>query len=246
MAEQAVYAILKVLKERAHAEDMMAGRLRFSTLRHFHEYKDADGGQRGDPNEGLVGWMQPDQVRLTIGSHVVDSSDLAAPVAIHLDEVLQCYVFCMFSLDARGHESIDADSLAAFQEQAFRPSDLRSFGEHVVLITNASVFRSRVQQACSRIASTFRAGTVDYFDEQTHHGMFRTKANGFHKCARFAHQREYRFLFQPHQAPAGDSDAVAEPWHYVDVGNLSDVAVVTTLHALARDLVFHVPDGTRA
>ncbi|AWY01400.1 hypothetical protein A8139_16630 [Marinomonas primoryensis] len=81
-------------------------------------------------------------------------------------------------------------------------------------------------------------GLVDYFDEYEFHGNMPEDKLGYQKRSFFARQREYRIKIDTRNAI---------PTSYtLDVGDLNDIALITTTREFNDQLKIKLPDGSNA
>jgi len=83
-----------------------------------------------------------------------------------------------------------------------------------------------------------KLGLVEYFNEHEYHGNFPLEKHGFHKRSFFSHQREYRILVNTHCSLSGP--------HTLNIGDLSDIALLTTPEDFKKQLQISLPDGSTA
>lgn len=209
-----------------------------NTIRYFKEYRDAAGELRGDPYEGAVGWYQPNKIEIQIGGHSVQSSDIAYPVAIHDQELLNKNAFCIYSLNSGDHQSISRETLEEFKRSIELHESCFGLGNFCVAIRNAQRFLDRVQSSIRSNNLSAKLGLVEYFNENEYHGKFSPEKHGFHKRSFFSHQREYRILVDTHCS-------LSRPLT-LNVGDLSDIALLTTPEEFKKQLQIRLPDGSTA
>jgi len=175
-----------------HMEQFLEeGHLYMNTLKWFSEVE--DGGVRGDPNEGLVGWWQGSLVTLHFGDIVIDD---ALSVRLHSEERQRVNVFCMYRY---GLQSAWVDP------RNHRPGDL------CAVIHNRAAFMERVD-AAFKAQSPFKhleAGSVRYVDQQIHHG----EVSPFEKTLGYSYQHEFRIALSP---------GLGDPYSF-RVGDLTDI-----------------------
>lgn len=233
-----IYAFVKIFEEEQYARDFVAGNLYMNTLRYFKEYRDAAGELRGDPFEGVVAWLQPSMVNVEIGGRQLSSSDIAYPIAIHDNQLLNMNAFCIYSLNSRGHDSISKETILDFKRTLEVHESCYGLGGHCVIILNAQEFINRASAAIKAENLSGSLSLVDYFNEHEHHGEFNTKKLGYHKRSFFSHQREYRVLVNTYQATPGP--------YTLHIGDLSDIALLTTPENFNKQLEISLPDGSSA
>jgi hypothetical protein len=234
-----IFAFVKLFENREYAEDFVNGKLFMNTIRSFKEYKDESGELRGDEYEGIVALYQPDKLgEIRFGEHVVPTSDLAAPTVVHEDHLLSHNVFCIYSLNSRGHDSVSAETLSDFKRTLELHDSCFGLGKFCVVILNASQFIERCKSAIEKLNLSGNLGLVDYFNEHEFHGNMSEDKLGYQKRSLFSHQREYRVKIDTNRP---------EPSPYIlEVGDLSDIAVITTPKEFNAQLEFKLTDGSHA
>lgn len=233
-----IYAFVKIFTEESHAEAFRRGELYMKTIRMFKEHKDESGELRGDPMEGVVAWYQPDKIKLEIGGQEIPSNEIAAPIAIHSNELLENNAFCIYSLNSRGHDTVSAETIRDFKRTLEIHEACYGLGAYCVAVLNAQTFIDRCQAAVKSLNVAGKLGLVDYFDELTFSGELPKERYGFQKRSFFSHQREYRILIDLNREP----DTYTMP-----VGDLSDITTqVITPDEFNRQLEIRLPDGSSA
>ncbi|NYS62240.1 hypothetical protein [Vreelandella salicampi] len=103
----------------------------------------------------------------------------------------------------------------------------------------ASQFIERCKSAIEKLNFHGNLGLVDYFNEHEFHGnMPEGDKLGYQKRSLFSHQREYRVKIDTNRP---------EPSPYIlEVGDLSDIAVITTPKEFNAQLELKLPDGSHA
>ncbi|MDT9547604.1 MAG: hypothetical protein RI826_09750 [Chlorobium phaeovibrioides] len=208
------------------------------TIRMFNENKDESGELRGDPMEGIVAWYQPDKIKLEVGGHEIPSNEIAAPIAIRNNELLNKNAFCIYSLNSQGHEIVSRETIKDFKRTLEIHEACYGLGAYCVAVLNAQEFIDRCQVAISSLNVAGELGLVDYFEELTFSGVLPKERHGFQKRSFFSHQREYRILIDLNRVP----DIFT-----MSVGDLSDITTqVITPHEFNRQLEISLPDGSSA
>lgn len=212
-----IYSFVKLYDDITHAEDLLHGKLFMNTIRSFKDYVDESGELRGDQYEGIASLYQPSELgEISIGGHTVSPSDLASPIVIHSNDLLNHIVFCIYSLNSSGHDSITADTLSDFKQTLKLHNSCYSLGTYCVAILNVSEFIKRCQVALDKLNVDYTLSLVEYYDEKSFHGNFMKEKLGFHKRSIFAHQREWRIKINV-------NTAFPQPY-ILEVGDLSDIA----------------------
>jgi hypothetical protein len=176
------------------------GQMHMHTRRYFAE-TERENPARGDRFEGASNVYQPADLKMTfshpaIGTHEVDSNDLAGPVILSYNIRAEQNIFCMFSLTAPMTEPL-------------LHQDYLNFGSYFVLILNTPEFLRRVQEALKSLGLQGKAGLVEYYDEASYSG----KVGPLLKPRRFAYQKEFRIITQPGLVPYRD----------LMIGDISDI-----------------------
>jgi len=178
-----VYAFLKFSKAEYLHKLRDEGRLHLKPLRYFAELEDT---QRGDAFEGLDTIVQPKHVgeltiKTSLGSITATPlQDLAGPVRISLNRIMDCNVYCLFAITGPVEgELVDKRNL--------------DFGDSFLLILNPSEFRDRVFSAANGAGLGCENRPVEYYDGEEYSGT----VGPFRKRSCHAHQHEYRFVVWP-------------------------------------------------
>ncbi len=234
-----IFAFVKLFENKEYAEAFVNGKLFMNTIRSFKEYKDESGELRGDEYEGIIALYQPEKlVEIKIGDNTIPASDLAAPIVMHGDHLLNHNVFCIYSLNSRGHDTVSAETLAEFKRTLELHESCFGLGKFCVVILNASQFIERCKSAIERLNVNGNLSLVDYFNEHEFHGNMPEDKLGYQKRSLFAHQREYRVKI--------DINHLEPSPYLLEVGDLSDIAVITTPKEFNAQLKLKLPDGSHA
>lgn len=177
------------------------GLLHMRTMRYFAD-AERENPARNDRFEGAARIFQPAAIKMTfshpvIGSHEVDSRDLAGPVIFSYDREAEQNIYCLFSLTA------PTTTRAVLHEDHLR------FGSHFVLVLNTQAFFERIKRVLGPLGLSGRGELVQYYDESNYTGP----VGPFLKPSRFAYQQEYRIVVRPGQAP----------FRNLVIGDISDI-----------------------
>ena len=239
MEQSTIFALVKIVERPEYARSLLRGELYMNSLAYFREYEDHKGELRGDRWDGLGAIWQPRQIsEISVGDLRIPPNELAGPILFRHSRLDYTNVFCTYSLDSRSFDRVPSQTtLADFRRGMLMPDSVFGLGSIAVLIHNVTEFFKRVDSAIKREGLSGHRGLIRYFDEAAHHGDFGDQA-GFHKRQAYAYQREYRVAVE-RQAPS------TEPYT-LSVGDLSDIAVVTTPEEVNRELKLTLPDGSTA
>jgi len=157
---------------------------------------------------------------------------------MHDNHFLNHNVFCICSLNSRGHETVSAETLSDFKRTIELHDSCFGLGKYCVAILNASLFIERCKSAIRRLKFKGNLGLVDYFNEYEFHGNMPGDKLGYQKRSIFSHQREYRVKIDLNRS---------EPGPYIlDVGYLSDIAILTPPKEFNEQLEVKLPDNSNA
>lgn len=233
-----VFAFVKIYDSIGHAYDFVKGKLFMNTIRAFKEHSDEAGELRGDKCEGIIAWFQPESVQVSFAGHKIPSADIAAPIPVHSNDVLRKNAFCIYSLNSRGHDSVNAETLADLKATLQIHKSCFGLGSHCVVVTNATKFKKRIEKAISNLGYSGSLCLVDYFDEKTFSGYLPKERWGYQKRSFFKHQREYRVLI--------DTELESPKPLFLEVGDLSDICFITTPNEFNSSIKLKLPDGSTA
>ena len=234
-----IFAFVKLFDNDDHVQDFVNGKLFMNTIRFFKEYKDESGEMRGDEYEGIVALYQPKMLgEIKVGDLNIPASELATPIVIHGNHLLNHNVFCIYSLNSRGHDSVSSETIFDFKRTLDLHESCFGLGKYCVVILNVTEFISRCTSALEKEDFDSSLGLVDYFNEHEFHGNMPENKLGYQKRGFFSHQREYRVKIDTRRT---------NPAPYIlEVGDLSDIAVVTTTGEFNTQLKVKLPDGSNA
>ncbi|MGK3369204.1 hypothetical protein [Citrobacter youngae] len=233
-----IFALVKLFDRKEYAEDFLKGRLFMNTIQSFKEYKDESGELRGDEYEGIAALYQPRKIgEIKFGEIIIPATQLAAPIVVHSNDLLKHNVFCIYSLNSRGYNTVSAETLSDFKRTLELHRSCFGLGQFCVVILNASQFIERCKSAIEAQNFDGQLGLVDYFNENEFHGNMPEDNLGFQKRSLFAHQREFRIKVKTN---------IPEPSPYfLEIGDLDDIAIITTPKEFNENLELRLPDGTK-
>lgn len=234
-----IFAFVKLFDKQEYADAFMQGKLFMNTIRSFKEYTDECRELRGDTYEGITALYQPTQISdFRIGNIHIPADDLAAPIVIQSDHLLNHNVFCLYSVNSGEYTELTAEILTEFKRTLEVHHACFGLGKYCVVICNVQEFLNRCDQAIQQLNVEARRGKVTYFDEHTYHGEMEEDNLGFHKRNLFAHQHEYRIRLDLRREPSTA--------FILEIGDLSDIAKQMTPEEFNEGLKIQLPDGTTA
>lgn len=230
-----VFWLLKFCKERAHADDFIAGSLFLRRLDYFRGLEEADDG-RGDRFEGVSHIMQPDMgvvMRVNGVQLSTSSSDWASAALITPQAILDQHALCVYAGSSGPFTSLYQENIDEFRQYMRVPEKCASMGgEHVVCVHNVTAFQERLGAACQRERFNVTGRLVTYYDEGAFHGTL--EPMGFCKSRRFEWQRERRFLID-------GRGRLPDPAR-LEIGSLADIASVMDLSTFNATLTLDLPN----
>ena len=231
-----ILAFVKLFDKRDHAEAFVNGTLCMNTIRSFKEYKDESGELRGDKYEGIQALYQTNQlVNIKFDDLKIQSSDLTSPIIIYDNNLLNQNVFCIYSLNTRGHDTVSAETLSDFRRTLALHESCFELGKYCVVVLNASEFIKRCKTAIESNGLHGNLGLVDYFDEHEFHGNMPQDKLGYQKRSLFKEQREYRVKIETNKKVPSR--------YFLNIGDLADIAVITTPKEFNDKLEIELPDN---
>lgn len=234
-----IFSFVKLFEKKSYAEDFLNGKLFMNTIRSFKEYNDESGELRGDKYEGIVALYQPEKLgEIRFGEHIITASNLAAPIVLHGNHLLNHNVFCIYSINSRGHDTVSAETLSEFKRTLELHESCFGLGKYCVVILNASQFIERCKFAIEMLNVNGNLGLVDYFKEHEFHGNMPEGKLGYQKRSIFSHQREFRIKV--------DLNRIESSPYVFEIGDLSDIAAITTSKEFNDQLKLKLPDGSNA
>lgn len=231
ISDSVIYAFVRIFEQKEHAESFLRGDLRFGRIGAYKGYLDKNGELRGDPFEGVISWLQPENVILKYDDLIIRPDDIAAPIAIHSDDALSKFALCLYAIHSGHAETISQQTLNEFKQSLLIHEKSFGLGEYCVLITNASEFQNRVLSALNGKVNGGMS-RVNYFDENQHYPRLPDQFDGMHKRQSFSHQNEYRVI--------ADFEC-KEDYFVLNIGDLSDIAIITTPSEFNQKLEVNLP-----
>ena len=204
-----IISVMKILPCKEYVECFLDGRLYCNTVRYFRD-------EDYDEFEGAA-FLHP--TTLCINSHTIAVEDLAGPVILKPNVVADLNVFCMFSwrMPKVGDDKIVVD----LESQLGSITDcIAEFGPYTVVVKNTTEFFRRVELAIKEGREAVLVGVrgvVRYINPDIHRSNLDELLKiPLFKQERFAHQKEYRFVFQTGREPAGPL--------VLPIGDIRDIA----------------------
>lgn len=231
-----IYMLIKVFEKEEYADKFLNnGEMYCQLLSSFKKIE--DGYIRGDKHEGVIGWHQPENVKITFG--IVDELDKKSEFTINPEEVIgpitindslvdSQNIYCMYSfvIDDEISFSYDENNLEEkiaaknkltdyFNEKIIKIADAASFGDYAVVIYDVKKFIDKVDSYAKKNTRRYNRGLVQYFDPLKFNGFFSAKDAPFRKSNIYSSQSEYRFSFYFESEPTAKN---------IKIGSLKKIA----------------------
>ena len=222
-----IFYLAKFFEKEKHAIDFMSGQLYLNKLSFFKGLEDNNSGNRGDKHEGTIVWGQPGKIRIEINGHDM-SDDLAGPASLSSNRLDEFNVLCLYAACVRNlTEEIPRD-LSEIRNHVLIPKKCEQLGRFAIVIRNGPEFLNRVTSSAKLNSYQEVHGLVKYYDPSSFSGNFPGISGAFMKQEIHRYQSEYRIVLQTGKIGSGAL--------ILDIGNISDIAMLTTIPAINRSL----------
>ena len=229
--KKTIFFLVKIFNDEKYAKDFRNGKLFANRLSYFRNLEEDQDSNRGDMHEGVVSWLQPDQVKLEINGRTL--TDLAGPVSVKMNWHDHLNVFCIYAAHSGEFESLSHESLADFKTQLEIPESCLNLGKYAVVVTNFTQFIERVKIATAKNNYGLNACLVDYYNPDTFNGTFSEEEAVFKKRNEYSHQKEYRFAF--------DTGVTGKEALVLDIGDISDITTQCNVADVNKLLEIKLP-----
>jgi hypothetical protein len=212
-----LYALVRFFKQESHREDFLRGNLYMNRLKYFRQYEEQDKCNIGDRHEGLTGWLQPEDVKMTIEDNETGETfkieGLAGPLRLGYHHHDEYHVYCMSALYCNDDS---AKTLEMIRSEAMLDVDKGDLGDYCSVIFGLDRFFSRVDSTLDGLTENrSNYGLVEYYDPNTFSGTFKGDEAFLRKASSFSHQREFR-IFAWDGSKGNDARTL-------NIGDLSDI-----------------------
>ena len=213
--EKRVKALFKIFRKEQYRDEFKKGLLYFNTLEFFKNIEDPCKFCIADDCEGVVGFYQPDKIKLQFGR--LDITDLAGPVTIRKND-LACYnLLSLASINDGEFKASEKYTLEEIKKGYSFLESINSIGDYAILITDTNEFIHRIEIVAKEQNYTLMRGLVEYYDSRTFNGNFSCPNKFFHKKNEFSYQKEYRFVLEKNERKNAPI--------VLNIGNISDICV---------------------
>lgn len=230
-----IYAFVKIFENKDHALDLLQGKLFMNTIGSFRKYKDKNNELRGDKYEGIEALLQPNKIgEINFSDIEINPNDLTEPIIIYNNDLLDKNVFCIYSLNSGGFDTVTEATLDEFKRTIELHESCYGLGTHCVIIHNATEFIDRCKSAINKLKISGNLGLVEYYDQNSFHGNMPIKKLGFQKRNIYKYQREYRIKI--------DLNKDHPCLYKLDIGNIQDIAILSTPKEFKENLNLKLPN----
>ena len=210
-----IFFLIKIFDDEKYANDFVGGKLFANRLSYFRRLEEEQDSNRGDIHEGVVSWLQPDQLKLEVNGRTI--TDLAGPVSVKMNRHDHLNIFCIYAAHSGEFDNLTSDNLSFFKKQLEIPEDCLNLGKYAVVVTNFTQFIERVRSATKKNNYGLSARLVDYYDPDSFSGTFVEEEAVFKKRIEYSHQKEYRFAF--------DTSITGTAPLLLEIGDISDITM---------------------
>ena len=186
---------VKFFSKKKHARAFMQGKVYANRLSYFKDIEGKDDSGRADRHEGVIGWFQPSQSRLTINEMDI-TGDLAGPIEMQREWLNYRNLFCVHAAHTGDIDlsSLSAHNIEDLRKQLELSEDCLKLGRYAVVIRNIPEFMKRIESAAKQKGYRLSRGFVEYYEPNSFHGNFSDWEAVFRKRREYIYQQEYRFI----------------------------------------------------
>ena len=243
--DEKVFLLAKVFSEKRYAEEFLQGRLHANRLSEFKRI--TDDFARGDEYEGGV-MIDPDGISMVLQRQdsktgevqevVLEGQHFGSSIKMQLPYFDDLNLFCMYGVRL-GDLVLTPENTTAIKDRVSLTERFYDFGNHVVVITNASKFINRVVIAANRERYGLEFDFVTYYDPEIGTKLIpQTTETIFAKRKEYAWQGEFRFVFDTFTQ--GDEAVV------LDIGKIDDIAVLWNTSEMIDPSLMILKKGTES
>lgn len=247
-----IFCLIKIFKEEdeCHANSFLEnGEMYCQTLNAFKAMQ--DGNVRGDEQEGVTFWVQPEDATVILSikkdsssiTHTIPSSDLAGPITFQTTAFDHLNLFCMYAIsinDFEKHYASEEERKVAvaeinkeLKEQIRIEPETLKLGSHAIIIYKVNEFVRKIEDYAKSLNIKLYHNPIRYFDEDSYNGVFKGITAIFHKTQSYSFQQEFRFAFDINKD--GDNKTIK-------IGSLKDLAFKTKLEDIESHLTISLQE----
>ena len=213
-----IFSLIKIFQNKSYLDDFLDGNLYMNRISYFRNNKKYPNDDKYDANEGIIGWFQPDKMKVFIAGHEIPSSDIIEPIKTKNNKISNTPIFCLYSINNRDFGDINANNIKEFQKHMILNNKVHSLGEFCVIVTRTKPFLDRVNEASQNLNLKTISKLVNYYDPKIFHGSFNSYDPIFMKQNNYLHQNEFRIAII---SEINGNDA-----YIFKIGNIRDICHV--------------------
>ncbi|WP_147270168.1 hypothetical protein [Halanaerobium sp. ST460_2HS_T2] len=185
-------------------------------LSYFKGIEEQD-SSRGDKNEGLHRFIQPEFANIKVDDHVVDNNDITKPVEIRRNKEQGVNLFCMYSIDFKRLKNNE------FKLKLKR--EMHEFGDTGLIVLDCPEFFNRINTAIfsknkelkNGMIESLGDGLVEYVDKNNYSG----RMGLFKKFKNYSYQNEFRIALDVPESLLDTNDVFK-----LNIGDISDITKI--------------------
>lgn len=201
-----INGLMRVFKEKEHAEEFMKGNIRFGKLKIYKEGKCI----RKDEDENVVGNFTPLEYRISF-NEIDLSKNMIGTMKMQKEYLNDDYLCCFGAMKA------DREANICIMPDRKR---LEKFGKYIVFIHKPIEFRNRMKEVLKENNESFQliSGEVIYKDFNKESFLPNENTEGFVKDIEYEGENEYRFKITKND--------IENDFIFYNLGTLKDVAIM--------------------
>lgn len=208
--------LLRFFGEEQRQNEFLDGKLYMNTLKYFKDKEKSDIA-RSDKLEAIFEHKQQNVDAIQIGTLWFHKEDIhSGSITKTTTKFDFCNVLCLYALWKKTES-----------EQIVVDEKNKSFGKYCVCITDIKEFLNRIKKVIDEEDIVCHYMSVDYIDKSQGHTIEENKIP-FTKFDNFAYQREFRIAI--------DTKKNINEAHILEIGNLRDIAFITTIDKINAQL----------
>ncbi len=211
--------LLKFFEKEDFQNDFLNGKLYMNTLKYFRENEFSDIA-RTDKFEAIKTHMKPDLIQ--IGTMNI-SKDECGITTINTTKYDTWNILCLYAL----WKEIEDENILVDEKN-------KDFGHYCVCIINVKEFLSRIDKVLVEKNVDCEYMKVNYINKNKEYKI-KDEEVPFTKFDNFSYQKEFRIVI--------DTKNNRDEHYIMEIGDLRDIAFITTIDKINKDIISHFPSG---
>ena len=227
--------LVKVFKDKVHADNFLKGELYAQRLRNFRSLEGDK--ERGDDFEGAYLFPPGSLLEMeTTNSRTGEVEKVTVPPE-HMGSLIRYQdryldnlnVFCTYAVDEENLQQVPCRDADKAQWRLGPPEVFLEFGKHAVAIHNPRSFVERVRKVAQCQSYAVFHGSVTYYEPEIGiPGMYPGIRTAFAKRKTYAHQKEFRIAI--------DTGTTGRKPITLNIGDISDIALYFNINNMDSEL----------